>query len=180
MFVLSEIVDKKLFALAEVVGFDAFHQCFEDWQDISRLYSFFKENPQTLSYYGVDIKTAVRLVLKESQEFFEDILNIAEGKSYEKSLDDIVFQPLHIGDDFDLPIIETKAYGTNRGKSFLRLYAIRLKDGTYIIVGGLIKSTKSLQESKEGRHILDLSKRLAEFLRKNNYVDSFDIGVLVI
>src|SRR5574343_369147 len=100
MFAITEIVKEKLFALAEAEGEDVFHQCWNNWQDVSYLYFFFKSNPNALKYYGVDIRTAVKLVLKESENFFDDILDIAEGKLEGRFLDDYIFQPLHLNDDF--------------------------------------------------------------------------------
>jgi hypothetical protein len=180
MFVLSEIVKEKLFALAEADGSDVFHRCFEDWQDVSYLYDFFKRHPKALAYFRLDVKTAVRQVLSESAQFSDDILNIAAGKSDATSLDDIVFQPLHSGDDFDLPIIETKAYGKEFGKSLLRLYAIRLNDGAYIVVGGVIKTARSLQECEGGEQIVTTLKELSKMLRKDQMYDAFDIGILLV
>lgn len=179
MFALSEIVEEKLFALKEGGRLDAFHQCFENWQDVEYVYNFFKSRPEALLYYGVDHRTAVRLILRESEQFFDDILNIAEEENA-TSLDKIIFQPLHNGDDFDLPMIETKAYGKESGRSFLRLYAIRLSDGAYIIVGGLIKTTEALQDCEEGKAVLKKLKEIAGILRKSEMFDAFDIGILVV
>lgn len=180
MFALSEIVKEKLFALKEGGSLDAFHQCFENWQDVEYVYNFFKSRPQALEFYGVDHRTAVRLILSESEQFFDDILNIAENKTNATSLDKIIFQPLHKGDDFDLPIVETKAYGKESGRSFLRLYAIRLSDGAYIVVGGLIKTTEALQACDDGKAMLEKLKKIAGILRKSQMFDAFDIGILVV
>ena len=180
MFALTEVVKEKLFALADANGSDVFHQCFENWQNVAWLFAFFEANPDALNFYGVDKKTAVELVLKEADDFFNDILDIAEGKSESKSLDNVVFKPLHAGDDFDLPIIETRAYGTVSDSSFLRLYAIRLNDGAYIVIGGLIKTTKALQDSTEGRQILKKLKDIVKILRKHNLFDAIDIGVFIV
>lgn len=180
MFALTEIVKDKLFALKEGGGLDAFHQCFDNWGDVQYVFNFFKSRPEALAYYGVDLGTAVRLILSESEQFFDDILNIAEGNRDAQSLDNIIFQPLHEGDDFDLPMIETKAYGKDHGRSFLRLYAIRLSDGAYIIAGGLIKTTKALQDNEEGKNMLEKLKEIARTLRKKQWSDAFDIGVLIV
>lgn len=180
MFALSEIVEEKLFALKEGGSLDVFHQCFENWQDVEYVYNFFKSRPEALLYYEVDQRTAVRLILSESEQFFDDISEIAEGKKDATSLDKIIFQPLHNGDDFDLPIIETKAYGKEAGRSFLRLYAIRLSDGAYIVVGGLIKTTEALQDCEEGKAVLKKLKEVASILRESEMFDAFDIGILVV
>ena len=79
-----------------------------------------------------------------------------------------------------MPLIAAKAYGPRKPNSFLRLYAIRVSDGTYIIVGGLIKTTQRLQETEEGNKILGELKKLEEYLRKKGYEDAFDIGALIV
>lgn len=180
MFALTEIVKEKLFALKEGGGLDAFHQCYDDWQDVGYLYNFLKTRPHALAYYNEDLKTAVQSILSESQQFFDDILNIAQGKTDAQSLDNIIFQPLHEEDDFDLPMIETKAYGKEHGTSYLRLYAIRLSDGAYIVIGGLIKTTEALQECQEGKDVLKKLKRIAGILREQQMIDAFDIGILIV
>jgi hypothetical protein len=90
MFALVEIVKEKLFAFVQADGSDVFYQSFEYWQDVSWLYNFFKANPGALNYYGLGQKTAIRSIITESEAFFDDILNIAEGKSDAESLDNII------------------------------------------------------------------------------------------
>lgn len=180
MFALNEIVKDKLFALKEGGSLDAFHQCFDNWGDVQYLFNFFKSRPEALAYYGVNLGTAVQLILSESAQFQDDILDIAEGNTDVKSLDNIIFQPLHYGDDFDLPMIKTKAYGKESGRSFLRLYAIRLSDGAYIVVGGLIKTTEALQDCEEGKNMLKKLKEISRTLRNNQLFDAFDVGILIV
>jgi hypothetical protein len=79
-----------------------------------------------------------------------------------------------------MPLLQSKAYGYDNGKSFLRLYGIRLSDGSYIVAGGLIKSSQALQETKEGRKILKILRELQTFLESEGYEDAFDIQVLII
>lgn len=180
MFALCEIVKERLYALADADGSDVFHRCYENWQDVSYLYDFFKNNPDALTFYRMNQRDAVQHILNESELFFDDILNIAEGYADVNTLDDYVFTPLHLNDDFDLPIIETKAYGINHRKSFLRLYAIRLSDGAYIVVGGLIKTSRALQDTPEGIQILDQLRKLRQYLVKHQLDDSFEIGILLL
>lgn len=180
MFALKQIVADKLYALKTPDGSDVFHRCFENWQDVLYLHDFFRQHAYALAFYKVDRKTAIRQVLSESKQFFSEILEIINTANHASPLDETIFIPLHNGEDFDLPIIETKAYGTISRKCYLRLYAIRLSDGCYIVVGGLIKTTRSLQGSAEGRKILQTLKNIASFLRKSNFEDAFDIGVLIV
>lgn len=177
---LTCIVENKLYALVTPHGSDVFTQCFENWQDTLYLYEFFKEHETALEFYGMSVKQAAQTVLSESNRFYLNILNIAEANADDATLDNHIFKPLHTSDDFDLPLIAAKAYGPRRPHSFLRLYAIRITDGTYIVAGGLLKTTKRLQETEEGKEILETLKKLETYLRKKGYEDSFDIGVLII
>jgi hypothetical protein len=179
MFALHKIIENKLYAIKTGKDSDAFTDCFNNWQDATYVFNCFKGKEEALLFYGMDKKQAAQQVLKESQQFYLDILNIINGKTNATSLDHTIFIPLYPNTDFDLPLLETKAYGTEAGKSFLRMYAIRLNDGCYIVVGGLIKTSKTLQDSKEGKAILKRIKQVAKFLREKNYTDAFDIALIV-
>jgi hypothetical protein len=180
MFALKEIINEKLYAIAIGEANNVFRECFENWQDVKYLHNYFKENEEALKFYNVERKKAVQLVLQESRIFYEDILDIANGTRNVTSLDESIFIPLHKYDDFDIPLLKTKAYGKEKGLSFLRMYALRLQDGTYIVVGGLIKTTEALQDCEEGRKMLTRIKEVAKFLEKNNFTDAFDIVAIVI
>lgn len=74
----------------------------------------------------------------------------------------------------DVLLGKEKAKGefTNRHSSWLRIYAIKCTDGFYIITGGAIKLTKTMQERT---HTLnELRKKMEEvrnFLLANNIID---------
>jgi len=181
MFVLREIVENKLYAIETNGGSDIFNECFKNWQSPLFVFNFFKGKEQVLEFYQVTKKEAASLILEESKQFYLDILALANGeKENAASLDYAIFVPLHTNDDFNMPLLETKAYGKNAGKSFLRLYAIRLKDGCYIVVGGLIKTSKAIQDTKEGKVILSRIRELAKYLRVNKLYDAFDIAIFII
>lgn len=177
---LTFIVPDKLYALVTPNGSDVFTQCFENWQDTLFLYEFFKQHKEALDFYGLGVKEAAKKVLSESRQFYQNILDLSEANTENATLDNDIFKPLHKNDDFDLPLIATKAYGPRKPNSFLRLYAIRISDGTYIIVGGLIKTTQRLQESEEGNKILGELRKMEEFLRNKGMEDAFDIGMLIV
>ena len=180
MFALREIVKDKLYAIATKNESDVFHDCFKKWNDPLYLYDFFSSNSESLKFYQVDVKTATSMVLLESKKFFIDILKVARGEKKANTLDKTIFVPLHNNDDFEFALLETKAYGSDKQPSFLRIYAIRLKDGCYIVVGGLLKTTQSLQECKEGKRILATLKSMISKLQAKGYKDAFDIAIIVI
>ncbi len=180
MFALREIIQNKLYALAGADGSDVFHQCFQQWQDVTQLHDFFSTNPASLAYYGMGKKEAIKKILHEAEQFEYDLLTIARQKETNTSLDQLIFTALHLKDDFKTPFLQSKAYGKETIPCFLRLYAIRLNDGCYIVVGGLIKTTRSLQESEEGQAMLDKLFEVAGFLKENNYEDAYNISELIL
>lgn len=179
MFAIQVIIDKKLYAAETPDGGDCFTKCFSQWEDVSYVREYLKLHLPANNYYGLGLKEAAKKVLKESQAFYSEILKIARNEIPNQKLDEYIFHPLHEKDDFDIPLLSAKAYGAKGKKSFLRIYAIRLSDESYLVIGGLIKLHRSLQDSEEGRNILEQLKKWTEYLRKNNIDDAFDIGVLI-
>lgn len=176
---LTCIKDGKLYALVLDENGNELDNCFDRWEDVSYLNDYFVQRPNALTFYGLDKKNALVRIMEERDYLIEKIYLSLE-ESANNSLDNLVFLPLHSRHDFDLPLLETKAYGKNMGVSFLRLYALRLSDGAYIIVGGMIKTTQAMQDSEEGLKMLERLKALSAFLIRKGYTDSFDIGVLLI
>lgn len=179
MFALREIITGKLYALAEAPPSDVFNQCFEQWQDVTFLHEFFLNNPAVLAYYGKGRKEGIKKIIKEAGRFEDDLLSIVNSGEGHTSLDTI-FTALHTDDNFETPFLQSKAYGNEQSPCFLRLYAIRLNDGCYVVVAGLIKTTRALQESEEGKAVLSKLKEVAEFLRENNFEDAYNLTELIL
>ena len=137
----------------EETGDPEFRQIFERWSDIDYLYDFFERNRSDVS--GITIETAIKRVTHDASELEEKLLTIAES-----DLDQLqsMFKPLNPGDYRLLEFQKSKAYGTIR-KSWLRIYAIRINAETYIITGGAIKLTRTMQERP---HTNDQLKRLTQ------------------
>ena len=55
--------------------------------------------------------------------------------------------------------------------SWLRLYAIKLTSGVYIITGGAIKLTATMQEREHTRKKLAKLERVRNFLLQENVMD---------
>lgn len=177
MFALREIFRDKLYALAGADGDDVFTECFNKWQDTLYLHEFFIKNSHALAFYGISRTDAINKISGEAEGFENDLLSIAADEN--NSLDSLIFTPLHKDDNFETPFLQSKAYG-DASPAFLRLYGIRLSDGCYIVVGGLIKTTRSLQDCEEGRGILASLKEVADFLKDNSFEDSYNISELIL
>lgn len=178
IFALTKIIEGRLYAIIYEEGApDSFSQCFQAWNDVVYLERFFEENKSDLHQ---SIESAVFKVLEEAEQFEKDILACARGQFSAKTLDNYIFQPLHKNDDYDMPLLQAKSYGTGRGSSFIRLYAIRLAEGSYIVTGGAIKLTRSMQERTHTEAERKKLNAVANFLRKKNLFDTFDIGILIL
>jgi hypothetical protein len=181
MFVVRKLINDKLYSTETDGNSDSFTDCFLQWQDPLHIRSYLLTYQTELQqYFKLGVKEATKKILKESEQFYSDILNIAQEQQNNKILDKYIFEPLHKNDDFTIPLLSTKAYGQTHTQSFLRLYAIRFKDGSYLVIGGLIKLHRTLQETEEGKNILDKFNIWKAYLHNNNIDNSFDLGTLII
>ncbi len=161
---------------------NAFELCFKQWQDVSYLEDFFESHKQDLQsdfWSKIDVVDAVMQTLNEAQKFIDDILYCAkEGKTEsDNSLDNIIFKPLH-KEDTTYIRQKSKAYGSDGGHSWLRIYAIRLDSNLYLVTGGAIKLVKSMQERE---HLaLELKKLdfVAGYLKSLGLEDATDYGYI--
>ena len=143
---------------------------FEHWNDVMWLRNFFKENINDLSAYFkiTDINQAISDTIDDSEILEGVILEI----SPEADLD-LIFRPLSNNRTIAEMLEKMKARGekTNRHDSWLRIYAIRLADGKYIITGGAIKLTATMQERPHTQAELDKIEKVRRFLLDEGIVD---------
>lgn len=143
---------------------------FDQWNDVMWLRNFFKENINDLSAYFkiTDINQAISDTIDDSEILEGVILDI----SPEANLD-LIFRPLSNNRTIAEMLEKMKARGerTNRHDSWLRIYAIRLADGKYIITGGAIKLTATMQERLHTQAELDKIEKVRRFLLDEGIVD---------
>ena len=143
---------------------------FDQWNDVMWLRNFFKENINDLSAYFkiTDINQAISDTIDDSEILEGVILDI----SPEANLD-LIFRPLSNNRTIAEMLEKMKARGerTNRHDSWLRIYAIRLTDGKYIITGGAIKLTATMQERPHTQAELEKIEKVRRFLLDEGIVD---------
>ena len=143
---------------------------FDQWNDVMWLRNFFKENINDLSAYFkiTDINQAISDTIDDSEILEGVILDI----SPEANLD-LIFRPLSNNRTIAEMLEKMKARGerTNRHDSWLRIYAIRLADGKYIITGGAIQLTATMQERPHTQAELDKIEKVRRFLLDEGIVD---------
>ena len=147
----------------------------DQWNDVRWLRSFFKQNIGDLaSYFKItDVNQAIYDTIEDSEKLQCLIMDI----SPDANLDEI-FRPLENNRTSEMLLGKEKArlHNTPRHASWLRIYAIKLEPGIYIITGGAIKLTRTMQEREHTLLELARMEKVRSFLIDNDIsdVDSFN------
>lgn len=133
------IFDKKLYSIVRNNEDDnELRRLIQLWNDVDFLYQFYKKNKTYFKdpFFGIEYT---------SEDFLNDINSDLER------LENFI-EKISYSDDIDSFFIELSKEENNRilsinKKQFklLRLYAVKIEDHIYIIVGGAIKITKKMQ-----------------------------------
>ena len=144
---------------------------FEQWDDVLWLRQFFKKNYADLqNYFNItDVDIAIDITAEDNDVLQRKMLDI----SPDANLDEL-FRPLNNWQTTEDTMNREKANPktiTHR-RSWLRIYALKLQDGCYIITGGAIKLTRTMQE--RGHTLMELLKqeKVRTFLLENGVIDT--------
>lgn len=142
----------------------------DQWNDVLWLRSFFKQNISDLeSYFKItDVNQAIYDTIEDSDRLQCLILDI----SPDANLDEI-FRPLDNlrASEILLGKEKAKLKNTRKHASWLRIYAIKLEQGIYIITGGAIKLTRTMQEREHTLVELARMEKVRRFLLDNEVID---------
>ena len=150
-----------------------FDVCYDNWTNDLFVRSFVKERFDSLDsvfFKGATISVISDAILLEVEKFADELLKANEGVEGCKSLDQLFkrlygnVESLHFDHDD-----ERKARPSIQG-SILRLYAIHLDDGTYLVSGGTIKLYKAMI-GPEFKAEFDNLKRVKAFLKAHGIAD---------
>jgi hypothetical protein len=156
---------------------------FTNWQDPEFLYNFFEAHKDDLEsgFWGnINLEDAVQITVEEADELEAKILTLSQhGKVHLSQSLQTYFKPLHDGCYELRPLQKSKGYGIKR-KSWLRIYAIRISSNIYIISGGAIKLTRTMNNRDHLLLELQKMKTTQQFLQENGFVqeEDFDFGEL--
>lgn len=143
---------------------------FRDWYDIDWLESFFRNNMDDLEswFHITDVDAAIYDTIEDAHLLQCLILDI----SPEADLD-VLFRPLENGRTSELHLGKEKAKGRPRSghPSWLRLYALKLESGVYLITGGSIKLTRTMAERGHTLEELKNLERVRNYLIDNGVSD---------
>ena len=147
----------------------------DQWNDVMWLRSFFKQNIEDLtSYFKItDVNEAIYDTIEDSERLQCLIMDISPNADLDK-----IFRPLENMRASEVMLSKEKAKVRNnpRHASWLRIYAIKLDPGIYIITGGAIKLTRTMQEREHTLVELARMEKVRRYLLDNDItdVDSFN------
>ena len=143
---------------------DELERLLEEWGDIEGLENFFEQNENDLSYFKLDIYSAINDTIKESMRLRKFLFEISKAKP---SILDEIFRPL---DNLEYRVITLSKQKASR--RWLRLYAIRIEANHYVITGGAIKLTHKMQDREHTQRELHKLEKCRSFLQLNGIFDT--------
>ena len=138
---------------------DEFSRLFNNWSDGEYLEAFFNEHINDLEndfWDDINIEDAIFKTYKDAADLEEKLIDLAEQNNIgtRESLTSF-FQLLSSSDNALSPPSMNKAYGTD-SPSWLRIYALEADTNLFVITGGAIKLTKTMNEREHLK--LELTK----------------------
>lgn len=154
---------------------DELERLFDCWHDVSFLKDFFERQESDLldGFWGkfMSVEKAVSETREEAQEFTDWILESCENvKNGNKPDLDSLFKPLNNTDSYCVELLKTKAYGV-KTKSWLRIYAVRVEPNVYIVTGGGIKLTATMNDREHLEEELNKLRKGVQYLKAQNIFD---------
>lgn len=151
--------------------FNALQMLFDQWEDPMWLRDFFLKNIDDLSLYFkiTDVNQAIFDTLEDREKLQCLILDISPDADLDK-----LFRPLDNNRTQEMLLGKEKARlkNTPRHASWLRIYAIKLEPGIYIVTGGAIKLTATMQEREHTLKELEKMEKVRTHLLEQNIVDA--------
>lgn len=143
---------------------------FNNWLDLDWLEHFFSENAiDLLKYFRItNLDDAIFDTVSDAVRLQSIILDLSPGVDL-----DALFRPLNNNLVGEMLLSKEKAKGfrTSGHPSWLRLYAIKLEPQTYVITGGAIKLTHTMNERHHTIEELQRLEKVRSFLIENGVVD---------
>ncbi|MCF0192770.1 MAG: hypothetical protein HUK05_05035 [Prevotella sp.] len=150
---------------------NALQQVFSQWNDPEWLVNFFLENISDLEAYFkiTDINQAIYDTIDDSLRMQCLILDISPDADL-----DCFFRPLSNSRTSEMLLGKEKARIKERAQhaSWLRIYAIKLEPGCYIITGGAIKLTRTMQEREHTLVELNKMEQVRNLLLDSGAIDT--------
>lgn len=145
---------------------NALQKVMGQWKDAEWLADFFMQNfDDLITYFKVtDIEEAIYQTLEERDDLACIIMDISPDADLDR-----FFRPLD--NNRTREMILGKEKGRPHRRSWLRLYAIKLNAGIYIITGGAIKLTYKMEERQHTLIELEKMEKVRNFLLSEKIFD---------
>ena len=130
----------------------------------------FHLRPDLTSYFKItDINQAIYDTIEDNHKLQCLILDISPDANL-----DLLFRPLENNRTSEILLGKEKARIKNRPQhaSWLRIYAIKLEPGCYIITGGAVKLTRTMQERAHTLAELNKMETVRNFLIDGGAIDA--------
>ena len=149
---------------------NCFEALFTQWYDMNWLMQFFKENLKDLSDYFriTNVYQAIKDTMDDASRLECLMLDISDDANLDllfRHLENSRFAEMSLGRE------KAKGQGTNRHQSWLRIYAIRMDPGVYLVTGGAIKLTATMAERTHTMAELAKMERVRNYLIDNGIFD---------
>lgn len=149
---------------------NCFELLFDSWYDISWLKSFFEKNLEDLSsfFHITDVYEAVLDTIDEAQRLECLMLDITPDANLDilfKHLENDRFSEMFLGKE------KAKGDGGFKHASWLRIYAIKIEKGVYLVTGGAIKLTATMRERSHTLAELAKMETIRNYLIDNGVYD---------
>ncbi len=142
---------------------------FRLWNDMGYLESFFNAHYADLLAFweNMSVEDAAELTRDEAHDLEKKILAVAHAGVW-GSVDNLssMFRPLHAGTTTVENLEKSKVRGSRR-RSWLRVYAVRMDVNKFVISGGAIKLTRTMNEREHLAQELIKLERVCQFLKED-------------
>ena len=149
---------------------NALYTLFDKWGDVVWLRQFFRDNwDDLIAYFKVtDINQAIEDTIEDSDQLQCLMLDLNPDSDLE-----LLFHPLENFRTSEVVLGKEKARlkRTIRHSSWLRIYAIKLSQGVYVITGGAIKLTLKMEERNHTKAELAKLEKVRRFLLNEDIID---------
>lgn len=161
------IFAEKLFAFQyEGVSDNEYDRLMELWTDITFLKAFATENNI------INVKKFINDILQDAEQIQDFLDNLSQNKEPYG----FYFEPLQVSESRKVLAFQKGKIKKNR----LRYYAIKLENNCYLITGGAIKMSQTMQEHSDTNNELKKLEIARTYLKQNGVFDEDSFFELLI
>lgn len=140
---------------------DEFNELMKLWTDAEYLEHYFSSNNELLNFKNISLQEAIVQTIKYTDELYDTLSQ--DGCNLDE-----LFEPLTSADGkLNLPKQKLK----RRKQEWLRIYAVKIESKYYVITGGAIKQSQSMDGHPDTLKELTKLEQCRNFLIQEGIVD---------